>query len=447
MCIRDRVGYGQAPSSLFSDIAKFKVEYPLDKNGKDYEGVDYEDRNNPRIKNAIAENLKNYVPPSPYNKYFFTSGKEMVFRSHCAGALTSINAYPRCELREQINGEDTFWDYSDEHELNATLRITHLPDIKQEVCVVQLKGTNNPSTTNGTKEVLRVEYRQDGDSGWHLEVNESSGPFDVLKYTLGQTVKISVYVNNDKVRLKMENLDNGDTYNLNYSSEYSHGYFKAGAYTQSSIWKEKNGVGDEQPDAYSEVRFSQFILSGNSSSNNGSSSNNSSNSNNSSATCSISNLANRQVESTSKNSAKVKWTYNPTADHYNVRYKKPRSSDWKHFISLKLNEDEFTVSGSTATFEITGLSQNTEYEWQVRAKCKDGGGSSEYKDGQGPNFTTSGAGGGSDTDREEEESGSTTCSISNLANRQVESTSKNSAKVKWTYNCLLYTSPSPRDRG
>lgn len=251
---------GQAASSLFPDITEFKVEFPLDNNGNDYEGVSYNDRDDPHIKNDIEENLGGFVASSPFNQYFFVSGNELVMRAHCAGALTSVNAYPRCELRQQIGGNDTFWDYSEEHELNVTLRITEVPDLKQEVCVVQAKGTDTPSTTSGTEEALRVEYRNDGNSGWHLTVNESNGPSNVLDYSLGQTVHIRVYINNDQVFLEMENLDNGDTYSYNFNSDYSHGYFKTGAYTQSSIWGEKNGVGDEDADARSEVRFSQIEL-------------------------------------------------------------------------------------------------------------------------------------------------------------------------------------------
>ena len=251
---------GQAPSSLFSDIENFKVEFPLDKNGEDYEGVTYNDRNNPHIKNATEDDLEGFIAKPPFDHYFFVSDKEMVFRAHCAGALTSINAYPRCELREQINGKNTFWSYQDQQELNTTLRITKLPAEKREVCVVQLKGTNHPSKTSGTSEVLRVEYRQDGNSGWHLEVNESSGPRDVLDYSVGQSVKIQVRVDKGIVRLNMKNLTNGDTYSLDYKSEFSHGYFKAGAYTQSSIWSEKSGSNAEDASAYSEVRFSEFIL-------------------------------------------------------------------------------------------------------------------------------------------------------------------------------------------
>lgn len=250
----------QTPSELFPAITNFKLQYPLSESGKDYTGVDYEKRDQPFIKNASAKNLAKYQAPSHLRPHFFLSGKELVFRAHCAGALTSINAYPRCELRQLINGKDSFWDYADEHELKVTLRITELPLEKQEVCVVQLKGTNTPNKTSNTSEVLRVEYRQDGKSGWHLEVNESSGPKNILTYKLGQTVKIRVYVKDHQIKLEMKNLSNGDSYELAYTSDYSHGYFKTGAYTQSSIWKQKTGVRAEKPTACSEVRFSKIQL-------------------------------------------------------------------------------------------------------------------------------------------------------------------------------------------
>ena len=248
------------PSTLFPDITHFKLELPLTKNGQDYRDISYKNRRTPHLKNAIISNLKDYTPTKPHQNYFFISDNEMVFRAHAAGALTSPNAYPRCELRQRIDGKDTFWDYQDKHELNVTLRITELPNEKQEVCVVQLKGTNTPNTTSGTSEVLRVEYRQDGNSGWHLEINERPGPKNILLYKLGQPVQIRAHVHKKQVTLEMKNLTTGDTYHHQYQSEFTHGYFKAGAYTQSSIWTEKSKMPAEKPDARSEVRFSKFHL-------------------------------------------------------------------------------------------------------------------------------------------------------------------------------------------
>lgn len=354
---------GQIPGDLFPDLSYFKLQMPLDDAENDYEGVAWEDRDNPHVKNESFESLETYVPQAPYDYYFFAEDGELVFRAHCAGALTSPNAYPRCELREQINGEDSFWDYSDEHELNVTLRITELPDEKQEVCVVQLKATNTPETTSGTDEVLRVEYRQDGSSGWHLTINEASGPSNVLDYTLGETVHIRTYVNNDHVTLEMENLDTGDTYTTDYASDYTHGYFKAGAYTQSSIWEEKNGVADELPDAHSEVRFSELSLSV-------------TDSGGDSGVCVPDVPSNRSVGNVGSNYAELDWDDVPNIDHYNVRYRELGTTEWNFQYSLQ----ESQVTLGDLMFE-------TEYEWQVRAKCPDGSGS-DYSDGQGPDFLT-----------------------------------------------------------
>lgn len=355
---------GQTASSLFPDITEFKLEYPLDASGDDYAGVAWADRDDPHIKTHTISNLAGYTAPSPFNQYFFVSGNELVMRAHCAGALTSVNAYPRCELRQQINGNDTFWDYDDEHELNVTFRITEVPNEKEEVCVVQCKGTNTPSTTSGTKEVLRVEWRQDGSSGWHLEENEDSGPSNVLNYSLGQTVHIRVYINNGQVSLEMENLSNGDTYSHSFASDFSHGYFKTGAYTQSSIWEEKNGVADESPNARSEVRFTQLELGPTSG-----------------TTCTPQVPSNKNVSNIGQTSATLSWNAVPNVLDYDMRWRATGTSTWS-----------YNTNHTSTSYTINGLNSNTTYEWQLKSACANGN-DTNYSQGPGPNFTTSGSGG------------------------------------------------------
>lgn len=250
---------GQAPSSVLPDIVNFKITYPLDENGDDYTGVAYGDRNNPRISGEEETELLDYVAPAPFQDYFYTSGNEVVFKAHCAGALTSINAYPRCELRELVGGTNSLWRFSDEHELNATFRVTHLPDLKKEVCILQIKG-NSTNATSNTEEALRLEYREDGNQGLHLVINESSTIEDVMDYNLGETIEARLYINNGEINVVLNNTSSGGSYTHQYTSNYDWGYFKAGCYTQSSIWEEKNGVGDELPTAYGEVRFSRLVL-------------------------------------------------------------------------------------------------------------------------------------------------------------------------------------------
>jgi len=350
----------QAPSSILPDIVEFKIQYPLDENGDDYTGVAWEDRDNPHIRSENVNNLSGYVAPAPYLDYFYVDGNEVVFKAHCAGALTSINAYPRSE-------SDGFWNYADEQELNATFRVTHLPDLKQEVCMLQIKGNTTPSTSN-TKETLRLEYRANSNQALHLIVNETTTLNDIMPYSLGQTIEARLYINNGDVSVDLTNITTGDTYSHQYPSAYDWGYFKAGCYTQSSIWQEKNGVGDELPTAYGEVRFSNLELGVQ-------------------IVCTPILPNNRQANNVGINTVTLNWEYEASMDHYNVRYRPVGSSVWDFHTSLRLSEGDFTVSGSTVNFDMVGLMAGTDYEWQVRAKCPDGSGSN-YNDGDGPNFMT-----------------------------------------------------------
>lgn len=251
-----------APSDILPHLSHFKVTFPIDENGNDYEGVAYDDRESPLIKATEVDDLVDWVPTSEYCPFFYADGNEVVFVAHVAGALTSANAYPRTELRETPNGTDDLWSYQDEHELNATFRITHLPNEKQEVNVLQLKG-NTSNSTSGTKEPFRLDYRQDGNQGLHITVNEFTTVEDIMDYSLGQTIVSRMYINNGDITIELDNIDVSGArgeFDTTYASEYSHGYFKAGCYTQSSIWSEKTGATAESPEAYGEVRFSQLVV-------------------------------------------------------------------------------------------------------------------------------------------------------------------------------------------
>ncbi|MCI4669838.1 MAG: polysaccharide lyase family 7 protein [Bacteroidia bacterium] len=356
--------WAQAPSSILPDLSYFKLSFPLDVNGNDYTGVSWNNRSNPLIKSWERNNLVNWTPNSTYSPYFFVDGNEVVFKAHCAGALTSANAYPRCELRETPNGTNDLWLFSDEHELNATFRVTNVPNEKQEVCMLQIKG-NDSNNTSGTEEAFRLEYRQDGTQGIHVTINENTTLTDIMDYSVGQTIESRMYVNNGQVTIELDNLNvsgsNGE-WNYTFNSNYSHGYFKAGCYTQSSIWEEKNGVADESPTAFGEVRFSVLTMGP------------------VGGSCTASAPGNRTVGSIGTSSATVSWNSIANIDHYKVRHRAQGTSTW-------------TTSGSirnTTSYTISGLSANTTYEWQVRSKCSNNTGSN-YNDGQGPNFTTIGS--------------------------------------------------------
>ena len=92
------------PSAILPDLKFGKMDFPVDAAGNDNEGVLYENRADDYVKVGTVEELDGYIPVAPYDEYFYTDGDEVVFKAHCAGALTSPNAYPRCEWRQRING-------------------------------------------------------------------------------------------------------------------------------------------------------------------------------------------------------------------------------------------------------------------------------------------------------------------------------------------------------
>lgn len=248
-----------APSEILPDLKFGKMDFPVNAAGEDNENVAYENREEDYVKKGTIEDLDGYIPLAPYDEYFYVQGNEVVFRAHCAGALTSPNAYPRCEWRQRINGKDSFWNFQDQHFLSATFKVTELPNEKQEVCMLQIKGSNDLNTSS-TDEVFRLEYREDS-QGMHITVNEGSSESIDFEYIVGQTIDASMSVKNGKVTVKIDNKDNDAYWSRTFDSKYPYGYFKAGCYTQSSIWPGKSGVDNaEEPDAAGEVRFSKLSL-------------------------------------------------------------------------------------------------------------------------------------------------------------------------------------------
>jgi len=329
--------FAQAPSTIIPDLSKFKLTFPLDADGDDYAGVSYNNRNNPLIKAWERDNLVNWTAPgsssnnSTYRYYFFTSGSEVVFRAHCAGALTSANSYPRCELRETPNGGDNYWSFNDPQELNARFRITRVPNQKREVCVIQIKGRRG---TESAEEALRVDYRQDGSQGLHIVVNEDNTINDVMDYSVGNTIVASVEVDNKRITVNLNNVNVSGSrgqYSYSYNTPYNTGYFKAGCYTQSSIWAEKNGVGDESNNAYGEVRFTSLTLGGGSSS-----------------TCVATVPSNRRVTNVGNTSATLDWNDVANFDHYKCRYRKVGTSSWTTSGSIR-NSSSWGISGPVVT--------------------------------------------------------------------------------------------------
>ena len=97
--------------------------------------------------------------------------------------------------------------------------------------------------------------------------------------------------------------------------------------------------------------------------------------------------SNRNTSNISGTSATFSWSFDSEIDHYNLRLRPSGSDTWINYFSLRESEGDIDVSGSTATIVISDLTNDTTYEWQMRAKCVDGSGSA-YTAGAGEDFTT-----------------------------------------------------------
>ncbi|WP_299437162.1 polysaccharide lyase family 7 protein [uncultured Aquimarina sp.] len=250
-------GGGNNPSDILSSLDKWKITFPLDEDGNDSTndsktGSDCNDRN------RNAEEIRDITGaiPSPYSDYFYVEGDEVVFKAHCGGATTSGSSYPRSELRQTPGGNDNYWSMDDYQYLDVRVRATHLPVEKPEVSMVQIHGPQD--------EPLRVEYRAD-DEGLHVVMNENNTAENVLPYSLGEQLRVTVTVNNGNIRCVIvnESRPNLAAWDENWDAEDSTGYFKVGCYTQSTMFLSDckgSGYSDESPSAYGEVRVKDMTL-------------------------------------------------------------------------------------------------------------------------------------------------------------------------------------------
>lgn len=244
------------PVDVVPDIARWKITLPVDSNGNDSAGGSSKDDINHNADEIKDEGLEMLLR----EPYFFVENGEMVFNAHCAGATTSGSSYPRSELRQRVGGGDNYWSVNDLQYISVDLRVTETPVNKPEISVVQIHGPDD--------EPLRVQYSANSPGGiWYIW-NETNKVYldpdkDNFEYKLGQRLRVDVTVDGGRIYLYLKNLDNEQTYSNDWESNDSTGYFKVGAYTQSSIYLQSIKGGDAQnepADAAGEVRVSRIQL-------------------------------------------------------------------------------------------------------------------------------------------------------------------------------------------
>ena len=69
-CLLIAVSYGEAPSALFPDLSHFKLDLPLDEEGKDYNGVEYENRDQAPSQKCGGQNSQRLRSPPSLSQLF-----------------------------------------------------------------------------------------------------------------------------------------------------------------------------------------------------------------------------------------------------------------------------------------------------------------------------------------------------------------------------------------
>lgn len=223
---------GSDPSDII-DLTAWKITWPLDENGDDNsDETSYSSRNDNAYDWPDADNDLIGAISAPFDEYMYVSeddNDEVRFKAHVGGATTEGSGYPRSELRQLVGGGDNYWDADDYQYLEVRARVTNLPDIKPEVCMVQIHGPEN--------EPLRIEYDAES-SGLHITKNDELADEDsnVLPYSLGEQLFIRVTVEDGEIDVVIVNESRPieDPWTSSWASDDDTGFFKVGCYTQSS---------------------------------------------------------------------------------------------------------------------------------------------------------------------------------------------------------------------
>lgn len=206
---------GVAPGGNF-DLSKWELQLPTGSSGSPT-----------TIPPAQLEG-----PNGFHDSYFYTDPGDgaMAFWDPENGVTTANSNYPRSELREMTaNGTEANWFASGTHTMNATLKVTQVPD---HVCVGQVHLGSGGSS----KPLFELFYYANGDIEMAIEQSPAGGNevlYKVGNVPLGTQWSYTLGVSGTTISLV---LNGGAKKTWTASSSFNgYGlYFKAGDYDQSS---------------------------------------------------------------------------------------------------------------------------------------------------------------------------------------------------------------------
>lgn len=172
------------------------------------------------------------VYPPIFNDYLFKKNNSLVFKTPCNGETTKNSVFPRCELREMLDGKKASWDSNiGKHKFKGIFSVSRFTFVKPEVCVFQIH--------DGNKDLLQIIVSPD----W-VKYKYSKFKIVLGSYSTEEKFKIECKVENNRIQLQY---NFNDPISLPVDSKTL--YFKTGNYLQS------NDAIESDPKEYSQVQI------------------------------------------------------------------------------------------------------------------------------------------------------------------------------------------------
>lgn len=162
------------------------------------------------IKGSELDNLN--------NEFFKHTDNGFEFYCPCNGVTTPNSHYPRCELREIIDGKEAAWEFEKgTHTMTYEVSCDHLPKNKPQICIGQVH--------NAKDDVFEVRFETD-----KINVTHNSTSYGTLgSFELGKSVVIVIIIDKGIVKITLKDKT------ISFKPKGGKGcYFKLGDYVQSN---------------------------------------------------------------------------------------------------------------------------------------------------------------------------------------------------------------------
>jgi hypothetical protein len=217
------------------DLDHWKLQLPVNSSGELSGTTDAAEVSVTQLNNGLTNAYFNGFT----NAYFYTGADgEMVFWAPVTGATTSGTTYPRSELREMLNTNNTSvnWKGYGAHALNVQCKVLQVPS-SGKVIIGQIKGF-----TGNAYPLVKILY-YNGTVQGIVKTNSSNDAsdykFPTVNVGLGNSINYQVQMVNGLITIAVSGSSGGVTNALNVfqtDPDWATNtlYFKAGDYCQDN---------------------------------------------------------------------------------------------------------------------------------------------------------------------------------------------------------------------